>query len=63
LIPLRLLSKKRKALGVKKIVLEGYEGRGHGFFNFGRSDGKDYYDTVKKMDAFLAELGWLKAKG
>ena len=40
--------------------LEEYGGRPHGFFNFGRGGGKDYRDTVEKMDAFLVSLGWLK---
>lgn len=43
--------------------LEEYEGRPHGFFNFGRGGGKDYRDTVAKTDAFLVSLGWLEKVG
>lgn len=40
-----------------------YEGRGHGFFNPGRGgNSDDYVDTVKKMDAFLVSLGFLKGE-
>jgi len=40
--------------------LIGYDGRPHGFFNYGRSDNKYFVDTVKRMDVFLASLGYLK---
>ena len=40
--------------------LIGYDGQPHGFFNFGRSDNKYFVDTVKRMDAFLVSLGYLK---
>lgn len=40
--------------------LIGYDGRPHGFFNYGRSGNKYFVDTVKRMDAFLASLGYLK---
>jgi acetyl esterase/lipase len=40
--------------------LVGYEGQGHGFFNYGRGDGAMYRQTLEEMDAFLAELGYLK---
>lgn len=39
--------------------LVGYEGARHGFFNFGRDDGKAYIDTVRRLDQFLASLGYL----
>ncbi len=39
--------------------LHGYEGYGHGFFNHGRADGEMYRTTVKAMDEFLVELGYL----
>jgi acetyl esterase/lipase len=42
--------------------LVGYEGQGHGFFNYGRGDGAMYKATVKAMDEFLAELGYVKGK-
>jgi acetyl esterase len=40
-------------------TLVGYEGQGHGFFNFGRGDGEHYKKTVQAMDEFLARLGYL----
>ncbi|MEQ8785386.1 MAG: alpha/beta hydrolase [Pirellulaceae bacterium] len=39
--------------------LEGYEGRAHGFFNYGR-EGGSYEATVKALDKFLAALGYLE---
>jgi acetyl esterase/lipase len=39
--------------------LVGFEGHGHGFFNYGRSDGTAYHVTVRAMDGFLTSLGWL----
>lgn len=39
--------------------LVGYDDAGHGFFNKGRGDGSHYTDTVRRMDAFFVELGWL----
>jgi len=38
--------------------LVGYENQGHGFFNFGRKNGK-YDETVKAMDKFLVDNGFL----
>ncbi|QDT55641.1 Acetylxylan esterase precursor [Caulifigura coniformis] len=38
----------------------GYEGQGHGFFNWYRP-GKEYFvKTLEKTDEFLASLGWLE---
>jgi len=42
--------------------LEGYDGAGHGFFNFGRGDGSAYRSTLSKLDAFFVSLGWLDAQ-
>ncbi len=40
--------------------LVGYEGQGHGFFNWNRP-GKEYFaKTLVKTDEFLASLGWLE---
>ena len=36
-----------------------YEGKGHGFFNYGRDDGAAYESTVKEMDVFLSGIGWI----
>ncbi len=38
----------------------GYENQGHSFFNFGRDDGSMYRITVKAMDEFLVDLGYLR---
>jgi acetyl esterase len=39
-----------------------FEGRGHGFFNAGRGGGGDYWEITRKMDEFLASLGYLEGK-
>ena len=39
-----------------------YEGRSHGFFNYGRGDGADCDQTVAQMDDFLVQLGFLEPK-
>ncbi len=39
--------------------LVGYEGRGHGFFNYREGRPEDFIETTRRMDAFLASLGWL----
>ena len=36
-----------------------YKDQAHGFFNFGRSGGKYYRQTVTAMDRFLAKLGYV----
>jgi acetyl esterase/lipase len=38
--------------------LVGYEGQGHGFFNFGR--GEAFYQTMTAADKFLVSLGYLE---
>jgi hypothetical protein len=38
------------------------EGRGHGFFNYKDGEGKDYADTVRKVDEFLVSVGYLSGK-
>ncbi|MCX6907438.1 MAG: alpha/beta hydrolase [Verrucomicrobia bacterium] len=42
--------------------LAGFEDQPHGFFNFGRNENKFFVETVRKMDQFLASLGWLKGE-
>lgn len=37
-----------------------YEGRAHGFFNYGRGDGQDFHATLRATDEFLVSLGYLK---
>jgi len=39
--------------------LVGYEGKNHGFFNYGRDGNEAYIDTVRRMDRFFVSLGWL----
>ena len=39
-----------------------FEGKPHGFFNFGKFGGKPYYETVLATDKFLAKLGWLEGE-
>ena len=36
------------------------EGRGYGFFNFGRADGQDFKTTLRAADLFLTSLGYLR---
>jgi len=51
--------KQMEAAGVKCEV-HIYEGMPHGFFNYGKYDGKPYYETVLASDKFLQSLGWLE---
>jgi acetyl esterase/lipase len=39
--------------------LVGYDGKNHGFFNYGRDGNQAYVDTVRRMDRFFVALGWL----
>jgi acetyl esterase len=39
-----------------------FEGQQHGFFNYGRGDGTAYVATVRAMDEFLTELGYLEGE-
>ena len=38
----------------------GYDGQGHGFFNFGRNEDKYYAETMKSLDEFLVDRGLLE---
>ena len=51
-------ARMRKAGSRSELTI--YPERKHGFFNHGRGDGADYKDTVRRMDAFLASLGYLE---
>jgi acetyl esterase len=42
-----------------RCTLVGYDGQGHGFFNYGRGGNEYYEKTLKALDAFLVELGYL----
>lgn len=39
-----------------------FDGMPHGFFNFGKFEGKPYYETVLASDKFLCKLGWLEGE-
>jgi dipeptidyl aminopeptidase/acylaminoacyl peptidase len=39
--------------------LVGYEGQGHGFFNYGRGDSRYYRETLAAADKFLVSLKYL----
>jgi len=39
-----------------------FEGASHGFFNYGRGDGTAFVETVRAMDRFLVELGYLEGE-
>lgn len=47
-----------KAAGNRCEVI-GYDGQGHGFFNYGKGDGRYYRETLAAADAFLVSLGYL----
>lgn len=40
--------------------LAGYEGQGHGFFNYGNQ--KNFVQTLRRTDEFLTSLGYLEGK-
>ena len=42
--------------------LKSFEGRAHGFFNYGRGDNSDFNATLRATDEFLVSLGYLKAE-
>ncbi len=50
---------KMKEAGAR-CELFGYEGEGHGFFNFGRDENKAFEATMADAEQFLANLGWLE---
>ena len=38
-----------------------YEGKTHGFFNYGRELNGPFVDTIRKVDDFLVNLGYIQA--
>jgi acetyl esterase len=46
-----------------RCTLVGYEGQGHGFFNAHRRERKYFEDTYRRMQDFLAALGYLRPTG
>jgi acetyl esterase len=62
LIPVRIAEKFKadmEAAGLKS-ELHLYEGQAHGFFNESKGGTENFLDTLRKTDAFLAGLGYLK---
>ena len=51
---------KAMAAAGARCELVGYDGQGHGFFNFGRGGNDNFIATVEAADRFLASLGFLK---
>ena len=43
-----------------EVVLAGYKGQPHGFFNFGRANNEHYLSTMKSLEAFLVDRGLLE---
>lgn len=54
-----LFTKRMTAAG-NRCELVGYEGKGHGFFNFGKAGNESGIETLKAADIFLTSLGWIK---
>ncbi len=50
---------KMEASGNTCIVVP-FDGQGHGFFNYGRSNHKYYNLTIEKMELFLTDLKYIK---
>lgn len=49
---------KMKAAG-NRCELVGFDGQGHGFFNYGASDNQFFLQTMTRADEFLTSLGYL----
>ena len=62
LIPVKTVTDFEVAMKKAGIQCETllFEGKPHGFFNFGRDGNRPYYQTVVAADKFLASLGWLE---
>jgi acetyl esterase len=61
LIPYRQVEAFAEAMtraGVR-CELIGFEGKGHGFFNYDPKDNRCFVETLRQADRFLASLGWL----
>lgn len=52
---------RMKAAG-NRCDLDLYEGREHGFFNYGRRGSADFLKTTESMDRFLTSLGYLSGE-
>lgn len=60
-VTVEMFAGKMKRAG-NRCELFGYEGQAHGFFNYGRGDGKAYYDTLRRLDGFFSSLGWIEGE-
>jgi len=62
LVPYRTVEAFAEAMkkAGNRCELIGYDGEGHGFFNYGRGNNTYFVATTKEMDKFLASLGYLK---
>jgi acetyl esterase/lipase len=62
LIPVKTATDFETAMKKEGIQCEVllFEGKPHGFFNYGKDGNKPYFATVVAMDKFLASLGWLE---
>jgi len=56
-----MYAEKAREVG-SRCELVGYDDADHGFFNYGRGDGREFVDTVHRMDRFLTSLGWLSGE-
>jgi len=63
-VPIETARKFRDAMekAGNRCKLVEYEDEGHGFFNYGRGDGKAFYKTMREADKFLTSLGYLKGE-
>lgn len=55
----REFHEKMQAAG-NRCELDLYDGRSHGFFNYGRGNNADFKATTASMDRFLTSLGYLQ---
>ncbi len=52
---------KARGLG-KRCELPTWEGVGHGFFNHGRNENKEFRETIEAADRFLESLGYVSGE-
>ena len=56
-----LFTKRMIAAG-NHCELAGYDGEGHGFFNYGLNGNKAYFATLRTVDEFLTSVRYLKGR-
>lgn len=61
-VPFWTVQAFRQAMGRAGIPchLVGFQKKTHGFFNYGRGDNTSYLQTIKQLDRFLVDNGFLK---